>query len=197
MNVADLHDSLALPIFWRVGGVRLVGMQVGHARLLESMQLWSPEDRPQLAVAVALLSRDQASARRLLGRRIIGPVLRWMRWRLSRHPFPVTSLAWTEFVRWSTDKPFWAPVPRTVAGKTITESAPINTPMLGHLRVVLCGECGYDPATFDDAPLLQAILDFYAIRERNGDVVLATETHEGVMRRRKVRASQEPKGAEA
>lgn len=191
MNVADLHDADLLPIRWRVGGVLLVDMQVGHARLLEALSLWNPRSRDEMLLAVVLQSVDQARARELLGRRRIKWRMEWLRIRTWGNDWAASRKAWSDFVRFNMDRPFWAPVPKgIVKGKTESSTAPINTPILSHLRVALCAECGYDPMRFDEAPMRQVLLDYYATRERAGDVVLATETQATVRAAQQERVRQ-------
>jgi hypothetical protein len=62
----------------------------------------------------------------------------------------------------------------------------MSMPWLAHLRVVCCGECGHNPATFDDVTLAQAVLDYHTAGERCGRVKVANFTESQVRERFRV-----------
>lgn len=175
LTVEDLHDRATLPVWHTVCGYRLAQMTVGHARLLEAMGLWQPATPHDLLLAVFLCARAIRDTQRRLDSRTLPWRLRWMRWRLGRQwDWRKSLVVWCRFVRYHREEPYAVAKPLDPSRPVTTH--PINSPWLAHLRAFLCAEGGYAPETFDEQLLGQVVLDYYAMLESDGKVVLSRLT---------------------
>lgn len=179
LTVQDLHDRTAVPLWHTVCGRRLHQMTFGHARLLEAMNLWSPEEPLSVLLAVFVCSRSALKARRQFDSRRLKWRLGWWLRRLGRTwDWGVSRAMFARYIAYHMAEPYAVPKPPpSVGGKTTAGGTrPVNTPWLTHLRATLCARCGYSPESFDDQPFGQLILDYYAIKEIDDEMVLARIT---------------------
>jgi len=173
MTVKDLHERGTLPLRHTVCGVPLRPMTVGHARLLDALDLWSPDNPGEVLLAAFVCSMPHAEARRWMDRRGFGLLMRFWRWRLgNRWDWLASIRTWREYVIYHMEEP--VVIRNARAGAESQQCS--GTPKLSHMRVVLCSRVGYSPETFDDQPMAQATLDYLTFLETDGLATVANFT---------------------
>lgn len=167
LTTADLYRRLTLPTRFRVLGLRLVPFTVGHARLLDRLELDEINDGAGCLLAAKLCSMpaDQAEAwvtSRFLGLRMI--LLAWPRWRMMRSAAEVNEgvRVFGQYLEESTKVPSFV--------GTGESGSPLGTPFAQHLRSVLLSRLGYTPEQVDRTPYLQAMWDYIAHMESEGRI---------------------------
>lgn len=174
MTVKDLHERGTLPLRHTVCGVPLCPMTVGHARLLDALDLWSPENAGEVLLAAFVCSMPHADARRWMDRRAFGLLMRFWMWRLgSSWDWLASIRTWREYVTYHMEEPVVIRKPSTSTSQSEQCS---GTPKLSHMRVVLCSRVGYRPETFDEQPMAQATLDYLTFLETEGLATVANFT---------------------
>ncbi len=195
LSVADLHDRPAVPLWHTLCGKRLLQMRIGHAQMLEAMNLWGAFEPSEVLLAAFICSRTPEVAQEQFDSTTLRFRLALWSLRLGRRwDWNVSREIWKRYVRYHMSEPFSAEHPDITKLRRGDNSSrvPVNTPWLTHLRVVLCAKCGYRPETFHEQPIGQAILDYYTVLEMERTVVLATVTREEMLERRATQR-QEPK----
>lgn len=160
MTLSDLHLRAVIPVPFRVCGVALMPMTVGHARIIEGLELRNAVAPLDLMSAAWICSRPPTKFAPSIQARWLRAVFRFWQWRLGRRwNWTQTRNVWREYVEHHFDEPF-----ASIKGK----GQQLKTPWLTHLRSVCCGQCGYSPETFDGVTMAQALIDYHAYAEREG-----------------------------
>ncbi len=164
ITVAELHARASMPLSFRVCGVVLRPLTVGHARLLTALGLWGAVSRADLVIVAAVCSGSSGDFVRAMGSRMFRFRLWWHAWRLgARWDWEKAAQCWADYVSFHTDQP-------AVVFKGGSELS--HTPLSAAIRVRLCSGMGYRPETFDDVPYQQALLDYWSLAEAEGLVTM-------------------------
>ncbi len=173
MTAAELHRRLTLPDVYRVLGIRMATFTVGHARLLDRLELAEIADGSQ-ALLFALLCRFKTSAqadRWLCSRFLNWALVLWTnrKRRLLSNPIEVTAAveAIRDYLEASTQVPAYYSKHKGGDGETI------GTPFSQHLRTILISKLGYSPESVDDTPFLQAMWDYLSYMEAEGHISIS------------------------
>lgn len=168
MTIEDLHLRAVVPVPFRVCGVSLLPMTVGHARILEGLGIMHAIAPVDLMTAAWVCSRPPGKFAGSIGKWWVRAWFGFWRRRLGRKWNWANSAAiWADYVEHHLDEPM---------ATTKGQGGELRSPWLAHLRSVCCGECGYDPATFDNTTLAQATIDYHAFAEREGRSTLMPNT---------------------
>ncbi len=168
MTLSDLHLRAVVPVPFRVCGVDLLPMTVGHARIIEGLGLGNARVPFDLMLAAWICSRPPTKFAPSVNAWWMKPAFRLWRWKLGREwNWANSAKVWREYVDHHRDEPF-----ASLKGK----GAELKTPWLAHLRSVCCGACGYSPETFDNVTMAQAVIDYHAYAEREGLCTLGAFT---------------------
>lgn len=173
MTSAELHRRLTLPDVYRVLGIRMATFTLGHARLLDRVELSEIADGSQ-ALLFALLCRFRTAAE--ADKWLRSPFLNWAlvlwknrKWRLLANPIEVTAAveAIRDYLDTSMKVPGYYPKHKGAEGE------PIGTPFAQHLRAILISKLGYSPQSVDDTPFLQAMWDYLSYMEAEGHISIS------------------------
>lgn len=157
---------MTLPTRFRVFGLRLVPFTVGHARLLDRIELDEVNDGGSCLLAAKLCSMPSDEAERWINSRFLGlrmVALAFGRKRLMRSADEVNNAVrvFGEYLDESTRVPVWE-------SKGEGEGRKLGTPFAQHLRAVLLSKLGYSPSEVDRTPYLQAMWDYISFMEAEG-----------------------------
>ena len=166
MTAAELFRRMTLPTRFRVLGLRLVTFTVGHARLLDRIELDEINDGASCLLAAKLCSMPADEAERWISSRFLGLRMIWLafgRGRLMRSPDEVNKAVrvFAEYLDESTRIPVYE-------SKGEGEGRKLGTPFAQHLRAVLLSKLGYSPDEVDRTPYLQAMWDYVGHMEAEG-----------------------------
>lgn len=181
MDVRSHYESLAVEREFRILGIRLLPLSVGHAKLLPALGMSSPESMPELVASLLLCSVPAKDAVRKMQSRfwrtlamaraaVIGFCIRAVSGRAKCGPavlFIAASKRWSDYVRHFRQMPTVRPVRPSEA--TGAES---ETPFLAHVERALACEYGLTQEQIDSMPLDQALWRFAISREASGDAYL-------------------------
>lgn len=172
MTSAELHRRLTLPDVYYVLGIRMATFTVGHARLLDRVELTEISDGSQ-ALLFALLCRFRtaAEADKWLRSRFLGwALVLWTnrKRRLLADPIEVTAAV--EAIRGYLDASTQVP---SYYSKQAGDGSTIGTPFSQHLRTILIAKLGYSPQSVDDTPFLQAMWDYLSYMEAEGHISIS------------------------
>lgn len=146
----------------RVCGEVLLPLTVGHARILESLELWNPANWIDLMICAWICGRPPGQFRQPRG---WWEAFQWRirLWRLSSQSFAEHLAAWSKYVDHHLEVPvlIWPDMGGTKSG----------SPVFANLRVALI-RMGYSPDRVDDVPIDQAFLDHYGALENDGRVTV-------------------------
>lgn len=173
MTSAELHRRLTLPDVYYVLGIRMATFTVGHARLLDRLELSEIGDGSQ-ALLFALLCRFRTSAEadKWLRSRFLGwALILWTnrKRRLLADAAQVTAAV--EAIRDYLDAS--TKVPDYYSRHKDGDGSPIGTPFSQHLRTILIAKLGYSPQSVDDTPFLQAMWDYLSYMEAEGHISIS------------------------
>jgi len=173
VTAAELHRRLTLPDVYRVLGIRMATFTVGHARLLDRLELSEIADGSQ-ALLFALLCRFRSAAEAnewLCSRFLSWALVLWTnrKRRLLSNPIEVTAAveAIRDYLDASTQVPAYYSKHKDSDGSTI------GTPFSQHLRTILISKLGYSPESVDDTPFLQAMWDYLSYMEAEGHISIS------------------------
>lgn len=166
MTAAELFRRMTLPTRFRVFGLRLVPFTVGHARLLDRIELDEVNDGGSCLLAAKLCSMPADEAERWINSRFLGlrmVALAFGRKRFMRSPEEVNKAVrvFGEYLDESTRVPVYE-------SKGEGQGRKLGTPFAQHLRAVLLSKLGYSPAEVDRTPYLQAMWDYISYMEAEG-----------------------------
>jgi hypothetical protein len=169
---SELHRRLTLPDVYYVLGIRMSTFTVGHARLLDRVELTEISDGSQ-ALLFALLCRFRtaAEADKWLRSRFLGWALTlWTnrKRRLLANPVEVTAAV--EAIRGYLDASTQVP---DYFSRQSGDGSTIGTPFSQHLRTILIAKLGYAPQSVDDTPFLQAMWDYLSYMESEGHISIS------------------------
>lgn len=170
MTFDDLYARTVIRRDWHVCGEPLLPLTVGHARILEVLDLWHPLAWIDLMLCAWVCSRPAARFRMPRGpwEKVCWRVRLF---RLRRHSFKEHLAAWEAYVGHHREEP-------VVTWTTTHQShSSAGTPFMVGLRAALI-RTGYRPETVDDVPLDVAIMDIYAGLEGTGQVTVSTRSQE-------------------
>lgn len=158
MTFEDLYARTVLRREWRVCGEVLLPLTLGHCRILDALPAWNPGTWVDLLISIWVCARPARGFRMPRGLR---ERLAWRvrLWRLKRfHSLELHKHAWHRYVRHHMTTPVvtW----RGKGGRP-------GSPVMAGMRAALIG-IGYDPRTVDDAPIDEALADYYASAESEG-----------------------------
>lgn len=165
MTASDLFRRMTLPTRFRVFGLRLVPFTVGHARLLDRIELDEVNDGASCLLAAKLCSMSARDAERWITSRFLGLrmiLLAFGRGRLVRSAEEVNKAVkvFGEYLDESTRVPVFQS--KNEGGERL------GTPFAQHLRAVLMAKLGYSPSEVDGTPYLQAMWDYISHMEAEG-----------------------------
>lgn len=162
MKFADLYARTLWRRPFRVCGESLLPLTVGHCRILESLDLWSPDTWMDLMICAWICGKPPGEFRHPRGWR---EAMAWRvrLWRLGSQSLPDHCLVWKNYVEHHMETPVV-----TWQGKGSTS----GTPTFAALRIALI-RMGYSPDQVDDAPVDQALLDHYGMLEAEGRVTVS------------------------
>lgn len=173
MTAAELHRRLTLPDVYRVFGVRMATFTVGHARLLDRLELAEIGDGSQ-ALLFALLCRFKTAAQAdkwLCSRFLSWSLVLWTnrKRRLLANPIEVTAAveAIRDYLDASTQVPAYYSKHKSSDGEAI------GSPFSQHLRTILISKLGYSPQSVDETPFLQAMWDYLSYMEAEGHISIS------------------------
>jgi hypothetical protein len=173
VTAAELHRRLTLPDVYHVLGIRMATFTVGHARLLDRLELAEIGDGSQ-ALLFALLCRFETSAEAdkwLCSRFLSWSLALWTnrKRRLLANPIEVTAAveAIRDYLDASTQVPAYYSKHKSSDGESI------GSPFSQHLRTILISKLGYSPQSVDDTPFLQAMWDYLSYMEAEGHISIS------------------------
>ncbi len=158
MNVAALHSRTVKQSDFRILGVRLLPLKVGHLRHLESEDCDPVRTPADLGTAIRICSMPPA--RWAAWSRSPLTILRLFIWgrRLGAWDFADKVSLWADYVRWHTELPLF-----TAKG----QAADSVLPSYRFTRVRLL-RLGYSAAEVDDVPYLDAMWDLMTAAALDG-----------------------------
>jgi hypothetical protein len=155
----DLTDRCVLPLRFKVCGMRLRPLTIGHLALLEALEVKLPDTLPDLWLAAVVCSKPS----RVFLRRLSLPGLIVRTWfsyeRMRFYRFEREAAKWADYLVHNTEPP-----EVVLTGKLNR----CTTPWLQHLRTILLAKLGYRPVDIDDTPYAQALWDYYGWLEAEG-----------------------------
>jgi hypothetical protein len=168
VTAAELFRRMTLPTRFRVFGLRLVPFTVGHARLLDRIELDEINDGASCLLAAKLCSMPAEQSERWICSRFIG--LRMLllaagRGGMIRSADQVNKAVqvFAQYLDESTRVPVWE-------SRGEGESRSLGTPFAQHLRSVMLSKLGYSPAEVDQTTYLQAMWDYIGYMEAEGAI---------------------------
>ena len=169
MTATELYRRLTLPTRFRVLGYTLVPFTIGHARILDRIQLGEVADGASALLCAKLCSMPHEQAERWLVSRWIDLRIQWMTWRrcsllASQTEIEKAVRVLGEYLDEATRIPQWSS-----KGASGSE---LGTPFAQHLRATLLSQLNYDPRTVDSTPYLQAMWDYVSFMESEGRVAV-------------------------
>jgi hypothetical protein len=167
MTFADLYARTVIRRDWYVCGERMLPLRVGHARILEALNLWNPRTWVDLMTCAWVCARP-ASAFRMPRGWIEKIAWRVRLWRLGGQLFPVHLLSWSRYIDHHVAVP--------VVAWTGKSGRPGTPPMVA-MRANLIG-IGYSPDAVDEASMDQALADYYSTLEAEGRMKVTGRTRE-------------------
>lgn len=172
----EKYLAIAIPEPTVLLGRELKPLSIGHLLFLERFEC-VPVDHPDKLVTAALIcSLDYDEILPTLR----DPWLSWRvaiwRWRLGEPDWPEKYALWENYFSMHTSAPS---VIRTSEGSSPDES---GTPFYQHLKVTLQAKLGYSPQEALECPFGQALFDYYAFHEIEGNVNVCDEEHRQAMR---------------
>lgn len=173
---------LALPEPTVILGQELLPLSVGHLLYLDKLGLLPAIKPEEIVMAVLICTRETAD----IIPTIQDPWL-WLKIRvwLFRHS-PIRAIDWTEkMVTFSDYISEGTETPSTMSlaegGKnSLAES---GTPFLQHIKATLQSRLNYSPAEAMDCPYVQAMWDYYAFHESEGNILVCDREHRKEMKK--------------
>jgi hypothetical protein len=190
LTAAELHRRLTLPDVYHVLGIRMATFTVGHARLLDRLELAEIGDGSQ-ALLFALLCRFNTAAKadKWLCSRFLGwSLVLWTnrKRRLLANPIEVTAAveAIRDYLEASTQVPAHYSKHKGGDGETI------GSPFSQHLRAILISKLGYSPQSVDDTPFLQAMWDYLSYMEAEGHISISEGVTDDELKRMEAQGAE-------
>ncbi len=190
MTAAELHRRLTLPDVYRVLGIRMATFTVGHARLLDRLELAEIGDGSQ-ALLFALLCRFKTAAEAdkwLCSRFLSWSLVVWTnrKRRLLANPIEVTAAveAIRDYLDASTQVPAYYSKHKGGDGETV------GSPFSQHLRTILISKLGYSPQSVDDTPFLQAMWDYLSYMEAEGNISISEGVTDDELKRMEAQGAE-------
>ncbi len=169
VTATELYRRLTLPTRFRVLGYTLVPFTIGHARIIDRIQLGEIADGASALLCAKLCSMPHEEAERWLVSPWIDAKIQWMTWRrrsllASQAQVEKAVRVLGEYLDEATRIPQWSS-----KGASGSE---LGTPFAQHLRATLLSHLNYDPRTVDSTPYLQAMWDYVSFMECEGRVAV-------------------------
>jgi hypothetical protein len=190
LTAAELHRRLTLPDVYRVLGIRMATFTVGHARLLDRLELAEIGDGSQ-ALLFALLCRFKTAAEAdkwLCSRFLSWSLVVWTnrKRRLLANPIEVTAAveAIRDYLDASTQVPAYYSKHKGGDGETV------GSPFSQHLRTILISKLGYSPQSVDDTPFLQAMWDYLSYMEAEGNISISEGVTDDELKRMEAQGAE-------
>jgi len=178
----ETYLRLALPEPTIILGQELQPLSVGHLLFLDRLGI-TPATRPdQIVLAILVCTRETAD---------ITPTLQdpWLEWKIRFWLFrysPFKRIDWDEkmlalvdYIDQGTEAP--STISLGEGGNSLAES---GTPFLQHVKSTLQSHLNYSPAEALDCPYVQAMWDYYAWHESEGNILVCDREHRKEMRER-------------
>lgn len=175
MGLQGTYASIVVPPTRRVLGVRLHEYTLGHALLMERLDVDLEAGWGSLALAVWLCSRPWAVARRRLGSRWEALRRKWWIWRmytlLGERGMALAEDALHGYFADAWEIPvFWEKVPKRSDPDSDGAPHKCEAPLLLRLRMLWVQQFGMDANAVLDLPLRRALWDSACRLESEGHV---------------------------
>lgn len=161
MTSSDLHARVGVREEWRILGLRLLPLTIGHVDMMERFGVESAETATDLATALIICSRPWREVLPFFQSRLLPWRLFKWKWAVGPWEFLEKRAMFAEYMRRNTELPML---------ELKGESSNSGTPFTRHLRAVLLSRLNYRPETVMDALFLDALWDYVAIGELNGSL---------------------------
>lgn len=203
MTPADLYRRLTIPTRFRVFGFRLVPFTVGHARLIDRLEVSEIRDGATALWVAKVCSMPAADAEKWVNSRWLELSLWWLtqtRKRLLKSQVEVEKAIKVlgEYLDESTKVPTY-----TAKGEGV-DGEKLGCPFSQHLRATLLSRLNYSPSELDATPFLVALWDYIAFMELDGHITINDEpddaTEEALLKQaeelmKRVQAGEVPGGS--
>jgi hypothetical protein len=163
VKTSELHSLAGTPIRFRVIGLCMLPMTLGHLETLERLGVLNPCNVSELSLAALVCAIPWDKFQRFTTSLWLRPAL-WLWGRTVRQwSFEEELGAFRAYVGHSMSCPPVSPV----FGDTST-GVRSDVPFSRYLRVILCSRLGYRPETVRDCPLQDALWDHATLAEIAG-----------------------------
>lgn len=159
MTAAELHARTVVSEEFRILGVRLLPLSLGHVAVLHHLGCMSPSNPGELGLAIFVCSiRHDLVMSKL--RSPLFPLRMWLwQWRLGVWDFREKLAMFHEYLAHNMEMP--EVISKGEAGECFIPAAQCY-------RVILLSRLGYSPKEVDFTPYLQAKWDFITLQELEG-----------------------------
>jgi hypothetical protein len=172
VNCRDLIARRIQPERFRVLGLNLKPMTLGHLAILESMGILNARDPGELGLCCLVCSTSHRGAMKRIESRWL-PFVSWF-WgmRIGKWDFSEKRELWSEYVKYNTQ------LPSIMSKASGTSDIPI--PAYQTIRTVLLSRLNYSPETVDDTTFLQAQWDRITLAAIDGRVEVQDRTDDDI-----------------
>ena len=174
MTSSDLHARVGLHEEWRILGLPMLPLTIGHVDMMERFGVDGATNATELATALIICSRPWREVMPFFqSRRLTLRLLVW-KWALGPWDFAEKAAMFSEYIKSQTELPML---------ELKGESSKSGTPFCRHLRAVLLSELNYRPETVMDALFLDAMWDYVALGELKGTIKVRDVSEDEMERR--------------
>lgn len=169
MTAAEIHARTLTWARFKILGLDLLPLTLGHLRILESLDCYEARDPGELGLACIVCSRPAARAIPFLKSRLLP--FRLLVWRLilGRWDFAEKRQDWSDYLRFNHE------MPETL--QSVDASAPqCHVPTHQMIRSRLMADLHIAPGAIDDMPILQAMWDLLAHDVRHRRIMMLNRT---------------------
>lgn len=171
MTCRELITRSVDPEIFRILGVDLLPLTIGHIAVLDGLGFLDARDPAELAVCVLVCS----SSHRVAMRRLRSQWFQFRSWwwgvSVGKWDFAEKRQAWADYLTYHTELPY-----TYSAAPSDGQSVEIPIPSYQIVRTVLISRLGYDPETVDDTPFVRAQWDRLTLAALDGRVRVLDKT---------------------
>jgi len=169
VTAAEIHARTLGVMRFRILGLDLLPLTLGHLRILESLDCYEARDPGELGLACIVCSRPAARVLPFLKSRLLP--FRLLVWRLilGRWDFAEKHQAWSDYLRFNQE------IPETLREMDGTMPE-CHVPAHQMIRSRLMSDLNVDYRDIDNYPVLQALWDLLATDVRHRRVTMLDKT---------------------
>lgn len=174
MPAADLHARLVATTGFRILGLDLLPLTLGHVQVMTSIDCLGARDPAELCLALLVCSRPWREAMPFLQSPDFDAQAKAWGEALGEWDFEEKRADFNDYLRANME------VPKVVVLSRDGGSSAPPSPIPGHqtLRVLLLSRLGYSSETVNDTLYLQAVWDALTLRAMEGSVTVSDMSEE-------------------